>query len=54
MSLLHPKRGQVPACYTFLDLLCLPARVGNNHITAAGAEVLAQGLKSNTSLKFLG
>lgn len=32
----------------------LSLRVGNNLITAAGAEVLAQGLKSNTSLQFLG
>lgn len=54
MSPLHPRRGQVPACRAFLDPPCLPSRVGNNLITAAGAEVLAQGLKSNTSLQFLG
>ncbi|XP_068384881.1 nucleotide-binding oligomerization domain-containing protein 2 isoform X2 [Eschrichtius robustus] len=28
--------------------------LGNNHITAVGAEVLAQGLRANTSLQFLG
>ncbi|EPY82141.1 nucleotide-binding oligomerization domain-containing protein 2, partial [Camelus ferus] len=28
--------------------------LGNNHITAAGAQVLAHGLRANTSLQFLG
>ncbi|XP_026947927.1 nucleotide-binding oligomerization domain-containing protein 2 isoform X3 [Sagmatias obliquidens] len=32
----------------------LALRLGNNHITAAGAEVLAQGLRANASLQFLG
>lgn len=35
----------------------LPAffsRLGNNHITASGAQVLAEGLRANASLQFLG
>lgn len=31
-----------------------PSRLGNNHITAVGAQALAQGLKANASLQFLG
>lgn len=31
-----------------------PSRLGNNHITAVGAQVLAQGLRANASLQFLG
>jgi len=31
-----------------------PFRLGNNNITAEGAKQLAEGLKSNKSLQFLG
>lgn len=38
----------------FLSPSVFRSRLGNNRITAAGAQVLAQGLRANASLQFLG
>lgn len=44
----------LPPCSLSQFSSVFPSRLGNNHITAAGAEVLAQGLRTNNSLQFLG
>lgn len=48
------EHSQSPVLLSFSASSVFPSRLGNNHFTAVGAQVLAQGLRANTSLQFLG